>query len=237
MQNQEIFSILKERFSEEELITEEIADALNRTHLQNPTESFESKVIARFYSLDYRFYALGSLGEKQIYGAALKEDELKFGCITPEELKEVGFQEPDGKKTGMKLDRSVVPLKMTLRECIQVYEVTQPQYQKKQVLSQPTADKLSGKSSDKKTAKTTEITEEADLSETSREVLKALMSGISVRITNQEHLKKIEEALSGRFVQLEKDGKVPVLTIYDRSAPSRSPIHIQGPTQSQQRER
>lgn len=234
MQNQDFFSTVRERFSEEELITQEIAEALNRTQLQNPAESFESKVIARFYSLDYRFYALGSLGKGTIYGAALKEDEFKFGSMTPEELRGISFQGPDGKEVGMKLDRSVVPLRMTLQECITAYEVSQTErhFQEKRVLSQPAA-----KSNDKQSEETAEVTDDTGLSESSRGVLKALMSGISVRVTNQEHLKRIEEALSGRFAQLEKDGKVPVLTIYDRSAPSRSPIHIQGPTQSQQRER
>lgn len=238
MQNQDFFSITRERFSDEELITKEVAEALNRTQLQNPAESFESKVIARFYSLNYRFYALGSLGKGKIYGAALKEDEFKFGSMTPEELREISFQGTDGKDIGMKLDRSIVPLRMTLRECITAYEVSQTkrQFQEKQVLSKPDAYEQA-KSSDKQSAETAEVTDDTGLSEASRSVLKALMAGISVRITNQEHLKRIEEALSGRFVQLEKDGKVPVLTIYDRSAPSRSPIHIQGPTQSQQRER
>lgn len=231
----------KERLSNSEIISREIEKALRQTRITEPTENLDSKVIARFFCLDCRFYALGSTDSSRIYGAALKEAKLEFGSMTTDELCTIRLKSPEGKMIGMQSDKSVVPFKMTLRECLREYERTQPEYGRESAAGQVLTTETQKPNSD--IEQTPRITadpgnpDKRNLSEAARKVLNALMTGISVRIINQEHLERIEEALSGRFLDLEKEGKVPILTIYDRNAPSRTPIHIQGPTQSQQRER
>ena len=229
MQNEEQLS------NSEIIISKEIEKALRQTRITEPTESLDSKVIARFFCLDCSFYALGSMDSSRIYGAALKKTELEFGSMTTDELCAVRLKSPEGKIIGMQSDKSVVPFRMTLRDCLRVYERVLPENERESAAepAKPISD------SKQFPEMTTNLSnpDKRNLSEAGRKVLNSLMAGISVRITNQEHLKRIEEALSGRFSELEKEGKVPILTIYDRNAPSRTPIHIQGLTQTQQRER